>query len=169
MFVSRVGSMCIRSPTTNLFNGTAELEVLLYDHEQNLRKDLTSLCFTQTFWIEGQGQIQSDQCNDSAIGAFLLQKIVFIPYASIQDGTNFQNGTSKKQFKTSTSVNLGQCSCMNLHLQSVKTVGIWWHLKWATKSNNTAPCHLNVAHLCHTKFQRKNKTDVYSKSIRMQK
>ena len=49
--------------------------------------------------------------------------------------------------------------CMNLHLQSVKTVGIWWHLKWATKSNNTAPCHLNVAHLCHTKIQCKNKTD----------
>ena len=80
---------------------TTESEVLLY--EQNLRKDLTSLCFTQTFWIEGQGQIQSDQCNDSKIGAFLLQKIVFIPYASIQDGTNFQNGTSKKQFETSKS------------------------------------------------------------------
>ena len=80
---------------------TTESEDLLY--EQNLRKNLTTLCFTQTFWIEGQGQIQSDQCNDSKIGAFLLQKIVFIPYASIQDGTNFQNGTSKKQFKTSTS------------------------------------------------------------------
>ena len=54
--------------------------------------------------------------------------------------------------------------CMNLlHLQSVKAVGIWWHLKWATKSNNTASCHLNVAHLCHTKIQCKNKTDVYSK------
>ena len=56
---------------------TAESEVLLY--EQNFRKDMTSLCFTQTFWIEGQGQIQSDQCNDSKIGAFLLQKNSFYP------------------------------------------------------------------------------------------
>ena len=52
--------------------------------------------------------------------------------------------------------------CMNLHLQLVQAVGIWWHLKWATKSNNTATCHLNVAHLCHTKIQCKNKTDAYS-------
>ena len=83
-------------------------------------------------------------------------------------GQTFKMGQAKSNSKhLQASIWVNVVFCMNLHLQSVKTVGIWWHLKWATKSNNTAPCHLNVANLCHTKFQRKNKTDVYSKSTKI--